>query len=455
MIYLRRIENKFFILTVKNIMMTKKTNPLIFVFCVLCLLSNFNSIYAQALTDRQTLKQYLTELKKNPGNDELRKNIIQLSSKIYPPVPTPKEYSVYMQNAKKEMSAGTTSTSYYNAISELNKAIEAAPWMPEAYYNIAMLYEQYAAIEHDKNDLQKAISSYKYFLLANPDAAKTKQVQEKIRNLQAINGHQNSEQEKKYAVRSNWRNEVKSGLLDGVPLNSIFKGASLHACFRLGFNFPSIPMLKNNNTGSYTTSMNYYGMGAYAGLELWPLYGQHFGVGGFAEGTYGISGNMMKGGNYIYSYKLNYNYGLNAFLGFRSVKLLVNYSITTTNFSVSTFTEGGWDLPSSKIDYGTKKYGGGLRFLLKKHRKDLDLMVLSEKVDYLPTARQKNILIYHLGITRSSRGFLQLEIAPDYPTVGHKKYTIDPKFKATGLYINLTMAHSFDFYGRRFRNQNW
>ena len=433
----------------------------IFIFFVIVLLNAPLLVYAQTSNERQTFRQYLAELKKNSDNDGLREKIILLSLKIYPPVATPKEYSIHLGNGKKEITGGTSSSNFSIAIGELNKAIEAAPWMPEAYYNIALLYEQYAVLEQNAGYLQKAISNYNYFLLTNPDADKAKKAKESIKDLQTEYGHINKLQEdinkknqKKSAMRSSWREEYEAALIDGARPSSFFKGASIHVSFRLGLNFPSMPKVANNNADSYTTTKDYYGTGLYAGLEIWPLYGQYFGIGGFADGSYGLSGNISKDQNYMYSNKLTYNYGLNAFLGLRQVKLIATYAMTTTNFSVSTFTAAGWDLPSSKVDFGSTRYGGGLRFNFKKKRKDLELMLLLEKLDYLPT-NQKPIQIFHVGYIKSGKSFIQLDIAPNYPIIGNKKFAADNQYKDKGLFINFTIAHSFDFFGRRFKNQNW
>ena len=442
--------------------MKPKSVFLTIVFYLIFTLNIPHPILAQPLTERQTMRQSVLELKKNSDNEQLREKIILLSLKIYPPIAIPKAYSIHLETAKKTVSAANpTSSDYYTAIAELNQAITEAPWMPEAYFNVAMLYEQYATLEENTGHLQKAISNYKYFLLTKPDAEQEKKANGKIKDLQDEYEHLNKEkesvnkmQEKRTNMRRAWREEYDKALLDGARPSSFFKGVSIHASFRLGVNFPSLPKVLNNNTGTYTTSKDFYGAGLYGGLELWPLYGKYFGLGGFCDGAYGLSGNMKTGTNYLYSNKINYSYGINAFLGSRQVKLIGNYAKTNTSFTVSTFTEAGWDLPSSKVDFGSTRYGGGLRFNFKKKRRDLDLMVLFEKFDFLP-ANQKLTPVIHLGYINSGRSYLLFEVASNYPAVGEKKYSVENNFKKEGRYINLTFAHSFDFFGRRFANQNW
>ncbi len=423
---------------------------LIFIFFLLAMLKAPLLVCAQTSNERQTFRQYLTELRNNPLNDDLRKNIIQLSLKIYPPVLTPKEYPIYLANAKKEIGTGISSSNCYRAISELNRAIEAAPWMPEAYFNIAMLYEEYAGIEKDINNLQKAISNYNYFLLTKPDAGKTKQTKEKIKDLQALYDGYNKIDQKKLAINSGWRKEFEAALIDGASSSSIFKGASTHISLRLGVNFPAIiPMIVNNNAERYTTSKNYIGAGVYAGLEIWPLYGKNVGIGGYADGSYGSGGVILDVAKTV-----NYNYGLNAFLGKREIKLILNYAITKTNFSFPSKLAKEWDKPTSQLELGSKRYGAGVRFNFKKERSDLNLMLLLEKLDYLP-ADQKSIQIFRIGYNKSGKSFIQLDITPNYPVVGNKKYSVDNQYKDNGWYVNFSVAHSFDFFGHRFRNQNW
>ena len=427
----------------------------IFFVIITCIISQPG--ISQTLSERQLLRQYVVELKNNTGNDQLREKIIVLSRKIYPPVPTHKEYTIHLENAKKTVAVDQPGSSdFYNATVELNRAIEAAPWMPEAYFNIAMLYSQSAEIEHNSEDLQKAIGHYRYFLMANQDANKAKMVKEQIKEIQSEYDEivkekqkQSVIDQKQATIRSNWRTEYENALMEGIKPSSIFKGASLHIDFRLGVNFQSMQRVVNNNTGTYTTSKDFYGAGLYGGVEFWPLYGKYFGVGGFADGSYGISDNYT-----ISSSKLNYCYGVNAFIGSRQVKVIGSYAKTTTNIAVSTFKEAGWDLPSSKVDIMSTRYGGGLRFDFKKKRRILDLIVLFEKLDDLP-ANQQLTPIFHLGYINSGRSFILFEVASNYPVAGKIKYGTDNNFKKENMYINLTLAHSFDFFGRRFPHQNW
>ena len=122
------------------------------------------------------LKQYIEDLKKNPGDKALREKIIRMTIKSAPAVP---------EEAERNMARGTAfaqkagdNAGYNKAISEFEAAANAAPWLSLAYFNLGVMQEK-------AGHFNEAIQSLKFYLLSNPDAKNARDVKNKIYALEA------------------------------------------------------------------------------------------------------------------------------------------------------------------------------------------------------------------------------------------------------------------------------
>lgn len=121
----------------------------------------------------ETLPQLVEELKKNPADNALREKIIKLALTMKPAPAVP-------EDAERSMARGLArfqKAAYNKAISELETAANAAPWLAAAYYNLGMAQEKAGLYA-------EAIRNLKYYLLCAPDAINVRDVKNKIYALE-------------------------------------------------------------------------------------------------------------------------------------------------------------------------------------------------------------------------------------------------------------------------------
>lgn len=135
----------------------------------------------------ETLNQYVEELKKNPADDALREKIIKFASTIKPEVPESAERSL-IRGATFAQRA-TDSAGYRKAIAEFKTALNTAPWLALAYYNLGVVQEKAGLYA-------EALQNLKFYLLAAPTAKNARDVKNKIYALEAdvedLQGNKNS-----------------------------------------------------------------------------------------------------------------------------------------------------------------------------------------------------------------------------------------------------------------------
>ena len=124
----------------------------------------------------EELKQYVEDLKKNPGDKALREKIIKMAAKSAPALP---------EEAERNMARGTAFAQkagdlagYKKAIAEFESAANSAPWLALAYFNLGVMQEKAGLFN-------EAIQSLKFYLLGNPDAKNARDVKNKIYALEA------------------------------------------------------------------------------------------------------------------------------------------------------------------------------------------------------------------------------------------------------------------------------
>ena len=119
--------------------------------------------------------QYVAELIKNPADIALREKIIMLSLTMDPAPIVP-------ENVERNLSLGTALTQtgageYKQAIVEFEAATNNAPWL-------AMAYLKLAEAEEKAGFYTEAIQNFKFYLLAAPEAINTREVQNKVDELE-------------------------------------------------------------------------------------------------------------------------------------------------------------------------------------------------------------------------------------------------------------------------------
>lgn len=124
------------------------------------------------------LKQYVDDLKKNPGDKALREKILKLAAgrKSMPALPEETERSMARGTAFAQKASDLAG--YRKAIAEFESATDTAPWLALAYYNLGVVQEKAGLFK-------EAIESFKYYLLADPDAKNVRDVKNTIYALEA------------------------------------------------------------------------------------------------------------------------------------------------------------------------------------------------------------------------------------------------------------------------------
>ena len=119
---------------------------------------------AQAANPQQTLNQYVAELQSNPSDTALRGKIIALAQTMNPPPEAPAEARRHMARGVAAVEDAKTTDDFKDACNEFQQAATLAPWLANAYRNLA--------IAQDKAGLyDEALASLRFYLLTKPSPA--------------------------------------------------------------------------------------------------------------------------------------------------------------------------------------------------------------------------------------------------------------------------------------------
>jgi hypothetical protein len=121
----------------------------------------------------KTLQKYPERIDSAP---DLVNRAIDLSHKMQPPPALPDYANTHAAVALREVKNANTKSDLSTARLEYQNTLAAAPWWPDAWYNLGMLDDQIAQYKEAKFALQS-------YLRAKPDAADKTAVQAKIVEL--------------------------------------------------------------------------------------------------------------------------------------------------------------------------------------------------------------------------------------------------------------------------------
>jgi tetratricopeptide (TPR) repeat protein len=145
-------------------------------FFVVTLLVHF-SVHAQSSNPQQTLNQYISDLQKNPNDNALREKIIKHVQTMRPAPAVPEEAKRYIARGKAAFKGAKELKDFNEAAEEFKKALLAAPWLAEGYYNLGIVQDkagQYAA----------AMDSLKLYIMSVPNAPDVEKVKELIYEIE-------------------------------------------------------------------------------------------------------------------------------------------------------------------------------------------------------------------------------------------------------------------------------
>ena len=150
------------------------------VFVLTCTMARGASPQATAdVGSRQALSQLVSQLKERPADEIIRREILKLGSTLKPaPAPTP-EAERFLARGITAFEVAKSATDFTAAITEFQSAANAAPWWPDAYFNLGQAKEK-------AGDLTGAKSSYEYYLLGQPDAPDAAGVRSRVYRLEYL-----------------------------------------------------------------------------------------------------------------------------------------------------------------------------------------------------------------------------------------------------------------------------
>lgn len=149
----------------------------------LCILSFFSIVIlcisspAISQSPQDALKQYITDLQKNPNDTSLRERIIKTVLNIKTAPPLPEETRKFMARGKAALKGAKEEKDFSEAAEEFKKAVLSAPWLAEGYYNLGIVQDK--AGQH-----AAAIESLRLYLMAAPAANDADAVKELIYEIE-------------------------------------------------------------------------------------------------------------------------------------------------------------------------------------------------------------------------------------------------------------------------------
>ncbi|MBX9902885.1 MAG: hypothetical protein K2Y31_00910 [Burkholderiales bacterium] len=155
------------------------------------------AVTAHAQSPREQLNQLVTQLLATPGDTALRERIIKLAQEIKPPPAVPEEAERRMARGIAGFQGAKSPTDYQIAGREFQGAVDAAPWLADAYFNLGMALDK-------AGDHIAAIRSLKLALAANPESREVRNLlyQVEFRAEQAASERAKKEREAREAVRT-------------------------------------------------------------------------------------------------------------------------------------------------------------------------------------------------------------------------------------------------------------
>jgi tetratricopeptide (TPR) repeat protein len=151
----------------------KSTNKLIII--IFTFLALAASAYAQ--TPREQLKQMVEQLQKTPNDNALREKIIKLAAGIKPAPMAPAEAERLDGRAQYAFKNAKSEADMLDAAREYLRAVEAAPWIADYYFNLCTILEK-------ANRPAEAIRACKFYLIAAPAAQDAGDARKRVAGLE-------------------------------------------------------------------------------------------------------------------------------------------------------------------------------------------------------------------------------------------------------------------------------
>jgi tetratricopeptide (TPR) repeat protein len=130
-----------------------------------------------AVNPSDQLQQLTAQLQNSPDDAALRGRIIALALTLNPKPATPDAVTMAEGAAEYAFKNAQTNSDFSDAAKQYEKALLLAPWLAADYFNCGVAHEK-------AGENKEAIRSFKFYLLAAPDADDATAVKKRIGGLQ-------------------------------------------------------------------------------------------------------------------------------------------------------------------------------------------------------------------------------------------------------------------------------
>jgi tetratricopeptide (TPR) repeat protein len=146
-----------------------KKNAVVLLLITMLVASSATILAAEKGGSLETLKQYVADLKKNPEDAKLRETTIKYAQTFKQKPPVPEDYERHLSRGTAYLKKATDSEGYMKAMDELRAAVVVAPWLADAYENLAQAQEKAGLFA-------EAIQSLNFTLLADPNTKNAREI---------------------------------------------------------------------------------------------------------------------------------------------------------------------------------------------------------------------------------------------------------------------------------------
>jgi len=141
------------------------------ILCLLFLLTFVLSAQAQeGAVSRESFNTMLEQIKTDEDNVPLRINIIEAVKTLTPPPAIPEDAKKFMARGRAAVKMAKDQKGFMKAAEEFAAAVQSAPWLGDAYYNLALVQDK-------AGQYSKAITNLEIYLLSAPAEQEAQEAQ--------------------------------------------------------------------------------------------------------------------------------------------------------------------------------------------------------------------------------------------------------------------------------------
>jgi hypothetical protein len=130
-----------------------------------------------AQSPREQLQQLGLQLRANPSDHALRERIVSLGLEVKPKLAIPVEAERFDGRAQYAFKSAKSEADMLEAAREYLKAVDAAPWVADYYFNLCAILEK-------ANRPAEAMRACKLYLSAAPDAQDASDIRKRVAGLE-------------------------------------------------------------------------------------------------------------------------------------------------------------------------------------------------------------------------------------------------------------------------------